>query len=42
MIAIIVISSFALFGLGALVHAVRNAPLLEEKGDSDLESENYL
>jgi hypothetical protein len=34
MIAIIVISSFALLGVAALIHAIKNAPLIEEKGDS--------
>jgi hypothetical protein len=36
MIAIIVISSFALIGVAALIHAIKNAPLIEEKGDSKL------
>lgn len=42
MIAVIIISSFALLGVGALVHAVKNAPLLEEKGDSSLEPGSNL
>ena len=36
MIAVIVISSFALLGVVALIHAIKTAPLIEEKGDSKI------
>jgi hypothetical protein len=34
MITLIIILSLVLIVLAAVVHAVRNAPLIEEKGDS--------
>ncbi|MDA3942105.1 MAG: hypothetical protein PF694_01045 [Bacteroidetes bacterium] len=40
MIAVIVISSFALLGVVALIHAIRNAPLIEEKSDNNIGSGN--
>jgi len=39
MIAIIVISSFAIFGVAALIHAIKHAPLIEEKRHSNIGSE---
>jgi hypothetical protein len=36
MIALIVVSSFALLGVVALIHAIITAPLIEEKGDSKI------
>lgn len=39
MIAIIVISSFAIIGVAALIHAIKHAPLLEEKRHSNIGSE---
>jgi len=35
MIAIIVISSFAILGVAALIHAIKHAPLIEEKRHSN-------
>lgn len=34
MIALMVIVSFSVVGLVALVHAIKNAPLIEERDDS--------
>ncbi len=39
MIAVIVISSFAILGVAALIHAIKHAPLLEEKKTSNIGSE---
>lgn len=39
MIAVIVISSFAILGVAALIHAIKNAPLIEEKSHSNIGSE---
>ena len=39
MLAIIVISSFAIIGVAALIHAIKHAPLLEEKRHSNIGSE---
>ncbi len=33
MIAFIVVISFIVIGLVALVHAIRNAPLIDDKGE---------
>ncbi len=34
MIALIIVISFMMIGLGALVHAIKNAPLIDEKGET--------
>ncbi len=39
MIAVIVISSFAIIGVAALIHAIKNAPLLEEKRHGNIGSD---
>jgi hypothetical protein len=34
MIALIIVISFMVIGLGALVHAIKNAPLIDEKDET--------